>query len=159
MRHLLFLGSLATMLFSSCEPGQDNTSAGNSDRSEFQKVTQPANSPNRERLSAMDSVGRPPLARDLVSTIEDICPVHHRKMKLCEIPIVFGETVFEGTESASLPATSEYPFGAEKIVSPGNALLPAEPVTARVYQCISCVAARRAAEQKRTPPVPAAALK
>ena len=78
--------------------------------------------------------------------------MHHVKMKLREIPIVFEEPTAKGTESVNPTATAAFPFGAEKIVSVGNALLPSEPLTARVYQCASCIAARRIAEEKRKQP-------
>ena len=154
MRHLLILAPLATLLLASCEPGQENADAGSSTTGKL-----PQETANHERLAAQDSVGRPPLPHDLVSTVGDICPVHQLKMKLCQIPIVFGDTATAGTDHASLPATADFPFGTEKIVSAGNALLPGEPVTARVYQCPSCIAARRAAEEKRIPPAPTASLK
>ncbi|MEO6739333.1 MAG: hypothetical protein ABIP20_03715 [Chthoniobacteraceae bacterium] len=159
MRHLLILAPLVTLLLASCEPGQENAGTGSRTSGDRTGGKLPAEAANHERLAAQDSVGRPPLPRDLVSTVGDICPVHHIKMKLCQIPIVFGDTASEGTGLASLSATADFPFGAEKIVSAGNALLPGEPVTARVYQCASCIAARRAAKEKRIPPAPTASLK
>ena len=78
--------------------------------------------------------------------------MHHVKMKLREIPIVFEEPTANGTESATPTATAAFPFGAEKIVSAGNALLPSQPLTGRVYQCEPCIAARRLAEENRKQP-------
>ena len=136
------------MLFvSSCEPGGDGLGAGNGDnvRGGKQQTAIPhGNTANPERIAAQDSLGKPPAPRDLSEGIEDECPVHHEKMRVREIPIVF-----EDAAPAKQPLTAKFPFGAEKIISAGNALLPGEPLSARVYQCASCVAARRAAEERQ----------
>jgi len=151
IRHVFILAPLAMLCLSSCEPGEDNTDAGSSvprdpRNSLARRVV--ANTSNHERLAAQDSVGRPPLPRNLVSDVEDICPVHHEKMSLTEVPIIFEDSASDGIESAKTSLTARFPFGAEKIYSSGNALLPGEPLTARVYQCASCIAARKVAERQ-----------
>ena len=155
MRHFLFLVPLGMLLLASCGPNGGSSDAGDSRRRNSQAGSDATFLPDtmtHAQISAQDSVGRPPLPRNLVATVEDICPVHHVKMKLREIPIVFKEPTANGTESVNPTATAAFPFGAEKIVSAGNALLPSEPLTARVYQCASCIAARRIAEEKRKQP-------
>lgn len=150
MRHPFILAPLAMLLLSSCEPGDVNADAGSSvprERRDSIDRTLPSDVVSHERLAAQDSVGRPPLPRNLVSGIEDVCPVHHEKMKLREVPIVFVDTDPDGIEAGKKSLAAQFPFGAEKICSSGNALLPGEPLTARVYQCASCIAARKVAEQ------------
>ena len=151
MRHSHIPVPLAMLLLASCEPGENNHDAGSGisrEQRESKGSTLPVNQATHEQLAAQDSIGRPPLSRNLIVAVEDICPVHHQKMTVCEIPIVFEEGAAKGAESGSPPATAAFPFGAEKIVSAGNALLPGEPLTARVYQCAMCVAARKAAGKK-----------
>ena len=150
-RPLIFLALLPVLLLSSCEPGGGASNAGSGDdaRDRKRQAASPlGNTANPERIAAQDSLGKPPLPRDLLQGVEDECPVHREKMKVREIPIVFMDAAPENPETPKQPATGKFPFGAEKIISTGNALLPAEPLTARVYQCASCVAARRAAEGK-----------
>ena len=132
---------LSILLLPSCEPGSDNINPRKGERRTEQLLE---NTVNPERIAAQESLGKPPLPRNLTEGIEDECPVHHEKMKLREIPIIF-----ENAAPAKLPLTAKFPFGAEKIISAGNALLPGEPLSARVYQCASCVTARRAAEEKQ----------
>jgi hypothetical protein len=148
---LFILAPLAMLFLSSCEPGEENTDAGSSTprdpRNRFDRWVV-ANTSNHERLAAQDSVGRPPLPRNFVSDVEDVCPVHHEKMSLTEVPIIFEDSASVGTESVRTSLTARFPFGAEKICSSGNALLPGEPLTARVYQCASCIAARKVAEKQ-----------
>lgn len=151
MRHLLILAPLAILLLSSCEPGEDGASLHDrrhGDGEERNKMLS-ADKTNRERIAAQESIGKMPLPRDLASNVEDSCPVHHEKMKLREIPIVFVETAPGTDEAASALASARYPFGAEKIVTVGNGLLPGAPLTARVYQCAACISASRAAENRR----------
>lgn len=114
----------------------------------------PANKRSYTQTSAQESVGSTPLPRNLVSATGDICPVHHEKMKMREIPIVFEDSADSASPAGDPSAAAAYPFGAEKIVSSGNALLPAEPHSARVYRCASCIAARHAAEEKQAPANP-----
>jgi len=162
MRQLLILAPLATLLISSCEPPEDNTDAGNNrphEQNEKWNSKLSVNTASHQQLSAQDSLGKPPSPRDLTAAIADICPVHHEKMKLREVPILFEENAANGTDSNNPSATAEFPFGAEKIVSAGNALLPGEALTARVYQCASCIATRRAAEKKAKPPAAPGATK
>lgn len=160
MRHFLLLSPLGMLLLASCGPNGGSSDAGDSRRRNSQggsDSTFPPDTMTHTQISAQDSVGRSPLPRNLVATVEDICPVHQVKMKLREIPIVFEEPTANGTASVNPTATAAFPFGAEKIISAGNALLPSEPLTARVYQCASCIAARRIAEEKRKqPPAPTA---
>ena len=154
MRHFLILIPLGILLCS-CEPGEGSTEADSGllrKRREKGEGMLPADGTNRERIAAQNSVGRVPQPRNLTGEAGDTCPVHHEKMKIREIPIVFEEHTAEGSGTANPPATAEFPFGAEKIVSAGNALLPGEPRTARVYQCASCVAASRTADLKRQQP-------
>lgn len=140
-RPFIFLPLMPLMLLSSCEPGDDGTGAGNGGAR--QRSILPGNTANPERIAAQESLGKPPPPRDLRGGIDDECPVHQEKMKLKEIPILFGEDV-----PAKQLLTAQFPFGAEKITSSGNALLPGQPLSARVYQCASCVTARKAAEEK-----------
>ena len=107
------------------------------------------NTSNPERIAAQNSLGRPPLPRNLVNDVEDVCPVHREKMKVREIPIVFSETTLGNVDPSEIQSRAEFPFGAEKLISSENALLPGEPMSAFVYQCPACVAAREAAEVKR----------
>jgi len=86
----------------------------------------------------------------MIVAVENTCPIHQEKMRIGEIPIVFEDAVDTKGDSTKASDTDEFPFGAEKITSSGNALLPGEPVTARVYQCPSCITAKRAADQKRS---------
>ena len=152
MRHILILASPAILLLSSCEQSEDQAGARNTGRRDNKGVSQPGNTANRERIAAQDSVGRPPQPRNLATDVEDTCPVHHEKMKLREIPIVFEEAAFDRGEPASASVNAEYPFGAEKIFSVRNTLMPGEPLTARVYQCPSCIVARKVAEAKGPSP-------
>ena len=159
MRHHLALVPLGILLLSSCEPeGGHSDDAddrrGKPERSAGKSVF--ANQMSREQISAQDSLGKPPLTRNMVSAIDDICPLHHEKMRLSEIPIVFEDDLPDGTAHASPPATAAFPFGAERIISAGNSLLPGEPHTARVYLCALCIAARKASEEKRMPAIPPA---
>ena len=164
-RHPFILSPLAMLLLCSCEPGQDNAGAGNKpprDDGRSQHPDLPSNFSNPERIAAQDSLGKPPSPHDLVSDTADICPVHHEKMRIREIPIVFEDTGTGKIANAGTEITAEFPFGAEKITSSANALLPGQPLSARVYQCASCIAARQAAEQMRgaaAPPMPVAASK
>ena len=152
MRRLLILAPLGMLLLPSCEPGEDNADAGKNRPHEHLEKSgeeRPRNETSHEQLAAQESLGRPPLPRNLIAATEDTCPVHHERMKIREIPIVFEESAEDGTGPGNPTATAAFPFGAEKIVSAGNALLPGEALTARVYQCASCIAARRAIERMR----------
>ena len=144
MRHFLILTSLGMLLLSSCEPegGSSEVGINKRDRKGKWQDTFVDDKMSPAQIAAQNSVGNAPQSRNLIAAVEDTCPVHHEKMKQREIPVVFEEIKANGDESA----TAEFPFGAEKIVSAGNALLPGEPLTARVYQCASCIAARRLAE-------------
>jgi len=154
MPRFLILSSLGMLLLSSCEPGGINSDATDS-QSDSPKGrfidTIPTSQVSRAQLSARDSLGKPPLPLNMVSDVDDVCPVHGEKMKLREVPIVFEDNPAEVAASANPALTAAFPFGAEKIISLGNALLPTESHTARVYQCAACVAARRNAEEKRMP--------
>ena len=153
MRHFLVLAPLGMLLFSSCKPDGDSSAAGGFGHDE-EKFAQ--DEVSHVRLAAQESVGKAPLPRNMISALEDICPLHHEKMKPKEIPFILEEPQGEGNETAQPPATAAFPFGAEKILSEGNALLPGETLTALVYQCASCIAARRLAEARGTPADPAA---
>lgn len=146
------LAPLAMLLLASCEPAQENTDSGSTEPRDREGGTASKfrDKANPERIAARDSVGKPPLPHNLVNDIEDICPVHHEAMKAREIPIVFADAATGPPDPSEMQATAAFPFGAEKIISSGNALLPVEPVSARVYQCAACIAGRRAAEAKRT---------
>ena len=151
-RPFIFLALLPMLFLSSCEPGDNGSHAGYPDNirdGKEQRMRLPGDTMNPERIAAQESLGKPPLPRDLSEGIEDECPVHHERMKVREIPIVFEDAASEKTKSAKQPLTAKFPFGAEKIISAGNALLPGEPLSARVYQCASCVAARRAPRKNR----------
>lgn len=154
MHHLTILTPLAALLLTSCEPAQEGGDAANSaplGRDGTAGANLPGNSANNERIAAQDSLGKPPPARNFLEGVEDECPVHHERMTVRQIPIVFENGAPQGTDPASFSLTAKFPFGAEKIFSTGNALLPSEPLTARVYQCASCIAARKAAGKKLTP--------
>ena len=159
MRHHLILVPLGLLLLSSCEP-EDVRSDEVEDRRRKPDRNAAKNvfvsDMSHAQLSAQDSLGKEPLARNMVSAIDDICPLHHEKMRMSEIPIVFEDDLPAGTAHAIPSATAAFPFGAERIISAGNSLLPGEPHTARVYLCASCIAARKAAEEKRTPAAPPA---
>ena len=159
MRHFLILSPLAVLMLSSCDPDERNFGAGNDNHQSRNEKKPSTNGIGHEQLAAQDSVGKPPPPRNLAGGVHDTCPVHHEKMRLREIPIVFEDSASAGSEPESPPATAEFPFGAEKIVSSGNALLPDESLSARVYQCASCVAARRAAEIRRAESAPPTASK
>ena len=100
----------------------------------------------------MHQTNHPPerfnFARHLLDAANDTCPVHREKMQVREIPIVFEDAESSGAESENMAGTARFPFGAERIISAGNALLPGAALTARVYQCESCVKARKAANGK-----------
>jgi hypothetical protein len=151
-RHPSILATLAMLLLASCEPSQENADSGDTTRRdrEGERASRFRDSSNPERIAARDSIGKPPLPRNLLTDIEGICPVHHEVMKAREIPIVFSDTTADKADPAEIQTTAEFPFGAEKIMSSGNALLPSEPISARVYQCAACIAARKSAEGKRT---------
>lgn len=139
------------LILASCEPGDDVSNTGNGGNArdgQRQRTKLPTDTLNPERIAAQDSLGKPPQPRDLLTGVEDECPVHHRKMNVREIPIIFADAAPGKSEPARQPLSAQFPFGAEKITSAGNALLPGEPLSARVYQCDACVAARRAAEEK-----------
>ncbi len=102
-------------------------------------------------MAAQNSLGRPPLPHHLLAGVSDVCPTHREQMKVREVPIIFSDGSSGTTEPFELQATAEFPFGAEKVISSANSLLPGEPISARIYQCASCVTARRASETKRPP--------
>ena len=82
-RPLIFLALLPILLLSSCEPGDDRSNAGNGDNvrdGKKQRTTLPGNTMNPERIAAQESLGKPPLPRDLSEGVEDECPVHHENM-------------------------------------------------------------------------------
>jgi len=160
MRHHIILVSLGILLLSSCEPEAGHSEDAEDRRGKRERRTAGnvfVNEMSHAQISAQDSLGKEPLARNMVSAIDDICPLHHEKMRMTEIPIVFEDDLPGDPAHNSLPATAAFPFGAERIVSAGNSLLPGEPHTARVYLCASCIAARKAAEAKRMPAAPATA--
>jgi hypothetical protein len=162
LRPCLFVASLGMLMLPSCEPAGGNSDAGNprprDERAEALGRMVP-NEAGNAQLAAQDSVGKPPPPRHLADGVDDTCPVHHEKMRIREIPIIFEDTADSGAESEILSGMARFPFGAEKIVSSGNALLPGAALTARVYQCASCVTARRAADAKRAQPEPPAGPK
>ena len=151
MRHPLIFAPLTILLLSSCEPGGDSASRHDRRHGEEEPRNEKLSSDktNRERIAAQESVGKMPQPRDLAGNVEDICPLHREKMKLREIPIVFVETAPGGDVAANAATSARYPFGAEKIVTVGNGLLPSEALTARVFQCVACISASRAAEKMR----------
>jgi hypothetical protein len=162
LRHCLFVASLGMLMLPSCEPAGGSSDAGNprprDERTEVLERMVPNEAANAQ-LAARDSVGKSPLPRHLADAVDDTCPVHREKMKIREIPIVFEDTADSAEQSESLSGMARFPFGAEKIVSSGNALLPGTALTARVYQCASCVTARRIAEAKRAQTNPTAGPK
>jgi hypothetical protein len=152
MRPSPIFASLAVLLLASCEPGGDSNMPGGPSpqgRTEKTGIKLNGNTTTIQQLAAQDSVGKPPQPRNLIADVADTCPVHHEKMRIREIPIVFEDDGPGESGSTCLAAAAAFPFDAERIVSTGNALLPGEPLTARVYQCASCVAAKRAGEEKR----------
>ena len=162
LRHCLFVASLGMLMLPSCEPAGGSSDAGNArprDERTGLLETMVPNEAGNAQLAAQESVGKPPPPRHLADAVDDTCPVHHEKMRIREIPIVFEDIADSGAESEILSGVARFPFGAEKIVSSGNALLPGAALTARVYQCASCVTARRAAEAKRAQPAPPAGPK
>ncbi len=144
---------LALAILTSCEPSQDSVGVGgvipsDADGEMGSRIRRDTSNP--ERIAAQNSVGRPPLPRNLVNDVEDVCPVHREKMKVREIPIVYSESTLGKVDPSEIQSRADFPFGAEKLISSGNALLPGEPLSAYVYQCAACVAAREAAEVKST---------
>lgn len=148
-----FLFPLGALLLASCEPDEGSSAKADSRqrKSEASLDEILPDTFSHSQISAQDSVGKGPQPRNLAETTDNVCPVHHEKMTLREVPIVFPESTGDGTVPAEAAAAAAFPFGAETIVSEGNALLPSQPLTARVYQCAACIAARRAAEEKRAP--------
>ena len=108
-----------------------------------------SNSVSNAEMAAVNSMGKPPLPRNLIASVDNTCPVHFRKMRIAEVPIMFEDNDGAAVESTDGLATDEFPFGAARILSAGNALLPSEPRTAQVYQCPNCMAYRKAADEKR----------
>jgi hypothetical protein len=158
MRHLPTLAPLAALLLSSCEPGANRSATGSSAPQEpLEKagIKLNGNTATLQQLAAQDSVGKPPQPRNLIADVADTCPVHHVKMKVREIPIVFEDDAQGESDSTGLATASAFPFDAERIVSTGNALLPGEPLSARVYQCASCIAEKQSALEKKSQPVAA----
>ncbi len=151
MRLFLVLAPLAMLLLNACTPAGGSSTTGNgtkSDPGDQSPDSLESNRVSNAEMAAMDSLGKPPLPRNLITSVENSCPVHHRKMKIAEIPITFEDD--EGAvQSTDGLATEEFPFGAARILSAGNALLPSEPRTAQVYQCPNCMAYRKAADEKR----------
>ncbi len=95
MRLFLILAPLGMLLLSSCTPagGSSSTGKGSSEESggglaESLKSTTVSNA----EMAAVDSMGKPPAPRNLIAALDNTCPVHHRKMKIAEIPIVFEST-------------------------------------------------------------------
>ena len=151
-RHTSILATLATLLLASCEPGQDHAGTGSAapGKPEGGMATKFRDRSNADRIAAGDSIGKPPVPRNLLADVESTCPLHPEAMKAREIPIVFADAASGAPDPSDMQATAEFPFGAEKIISSGNALLPTEPISAHVYQCAACVAGRRASEARRT---------
>lgn len=153
MRNFLILSPLGMLLLTSCMPAGGSSSAGNNTNSDSggqltEKLSH--NQVSHAQIAALASLGQKPLPRNMIVAVENTCPIHQEKMRIGEIPIVFEDAVDTKGDSTKASDTDEFPFGAEKITSSGNALLPGEPVTARVYQCPSCITAKRAADQKRS---------
>ncbi|MEO6788601.1 MAG: hypothetical protein ABI318_20970 [Chthoniobacteraceae bacterium] len=152
MHRSLFTAILCALALASCEPAAEKTDADaqrNDERPSKQHDSFTEYKDNHEQLSAEGSVGKSPPPRNLIAGVSDMCPVHHVKMTVCDVPVVFEESADSGTDTADPAAATAFPFGAEKVVSEGNALLPGETLTARIYQCPACVAARKAAERMR----------
>lgn len=145
------MAPLAMLLLPSCEPPRrsDDGEKMNPDQPEWSLEKMAPVKVNEELLAAQDSVGKEPGPRAQTGTVPDTCPVHREKMKIRQVPIVFEDSATEGTETANPDVMSAFPFAAEEFVSPGNALLPDESTTARVYQCSSCIAAKLAAKKMR----------
>lgn len=163
LSHSRLILNLSTMvLLASCEPGDSGGTAIRPGNEGERWVPRVDNRANSERLFAHASLGQAPLPRNLVTDVEDICTVHRQKMQIREVPIVFDESALGLVPQGDSIAAARFPFGAEKIFSPGNALLPGEPVSALVYQCTDCIAERKLIEADRQaikPPAPMAAFK
>lgn len=91
------LAIVCAIALTSCEPEQTDADAGNNvpvfrDRNGKDPISLPRNYANHERVSAQDSLGKAPLPRNMVATVDDTCPVHHEKMKICGVPIVYETT-------------------------------------------------------------------
>jgi len=108
-----------------------------------------SNLTSNAQIFAVNSLRQPPPPVELHNSKEDICPIHHEKMTIGEVPLVYQETAAIQTDPTAFPAVDGFPFGAAKIPSPKNTLLPGEPVAARVFQCAACVAARKLADEKQ----------
>jgi hypothetical protein len=154
MRNFSFLAPLAMLLLSSCDPAGGTSDAGHkpNDRRGGWVGNIGTGEVSDAQLNARESVGKPQTPQNLVTSIDDTCPVHHEKMRMRELPVVFedGETV--RSQPGKPLASARFPFGSERITSTGNALLPSATQTARAYQCASCVKARRAAEAQPAAP-------
>ena len=155
MRPFIFLAPLGMLMLASCEPAGGSSDTGIT-RSRDQRDGIAANTASNAQLAAQDSLRKSPTAERLADGTRGTCPVHHKNMKIREIPIVFEDPDSGGEDADALSASAPFPFGAERIVSSGNALLPGATLTARVYQCASCIHARRAAETKSSQPAPPA---
>ncbi len=152
MPRSIFIAILCALALPSCSPDRrdaDEDARRDESRHAKRRDSFPDYKENHEQLSATNSVGRVPLPRNLIAGVPDICPVHHQKMTVREVPIVFEDTEESGTEAAKGSASPSFPFAAEKVVSEGNALAPTEALTARVYQCEACIAAQKAAKRMR----------
>lgn len=156
MRHCLTFIPLGFLLLASCEPdgGSTPSEERNPDRNRKIGASIPHDAMSNAQISAQDSVGKPPMPRNLAVGVDDTCPLHHEKMTLNEIPIFFEEDLAGEVDLPIQPITEAFPFAAEKIFSPGNSLLPGEPRNAIVYQCSSCIKARKLAETGRKPAAP-----
>ena len=159
--HRSIFAILCVLALPSCDPAPERTDADarrddarkGKHRDSFEDYRQ-----NHAQFSAEGSVGRPPPPRNMIAGVGDICPVHHQKMTVREVPIVFEESADDGTDAAGAAPAAAFPFAAEKVISAGNSLLPGEALTARIYQCTACIIGQKAAKRMRStaaPPVAA----
>ncbi len=155
MQRLFLLAPLGTMLLlASCDQrAGDGEIAGGRGSEGGASIGSmlPRNSSNPERIAAEDSLGKAPPPINLVAGRSDKCPVHHERMSVHEVPVVFEETRPAGGESVRAPGAGAFPFAEQEFVTTGSSLLPGESRTALVFQCAKCVAGKRvaAAELKR----------
>lgn len=158
MRKFLILAPLGLLVLASCKPAGGSSSSGIStsqDTGGEWVESLGSNEVSNAQIFALSSLRTPPPPRELAGAINGTCPIHHQKMSIKEVPLVYQETASFGNQSAPSPAVDEFPFAVEELPSPTNILLPGEPLTARVFRCESCVTARKLADRKRSASSPA----
>src|SRR5262245_45006663 len=103
MTRSIFIAILCALALPACSPAPrdaDEDARHDGSRKPKRRDGFPDYNENHEQLSATNSVGRAPLPRNLIAGVSDICPVHHQKMTVREVPIVFEDTEESGAVAA-----------------------------------------------------------